>query len=94
MEYKEIKTSLEIGAVLIAKYLHEWTVFGGYSNPDGNCPLGNGQPQMDTWWGFKDSVVPMLHARHSWEKGEKDYERVNEKREYWLCFPYKECEDE
>lgn len=85
MEYKKIPTTPEVYAVIVARHRSDLTVFESYSNPSGHCPLGSGQPEMLTSFGFRGSDFPIIMARTTWEIGEVQHKRYNEKTEYWLC---------
>ena len=88
LEYNEIKTSPEVAAVIRAKHMDQFTVHGSYTDPDGTCPMGNGNPCIETWYGFRNSDCPILHIRTTWGRDpEKEYIRLNEKHKYWLCYP-------
>lgn len=81
---KYIETSPEVYAVIRARHYADMGVYSSYSNPTGDCPIGRGHPEMVTEWGFKNGDGPILKARTTWQRGEKEWERVNEKHEYWL----------
>lgn len=81
-DWKRIPTSHEVYAVILAKHGTAVRVFSSYSNPTGNDGLS---AQMSTEWGFPGADFPICGARTTWEHGEKEFERVNEKHEYWLC---------
>ena len=80
-------TSPEVYAVIRAKHHTELVVFGTYSNPGGDDGMSI-QPQMMTEWGFKDGNYPILKALTTWDKpigDQKEWERPNEKLQYWIC---------
>ena len=93
LEYTEVETSREVVSVIYARHEAQLTPHASYSNPDGTCPLGNGRPQMDTWYGFRLADCPLYHIRTTWDRDlERKYERLNEKHEYWLCIPKEQGE--
>lgn len=79
-DYRMVKTTREVWAVMRASH-PEMKPFSSYSDPEG----GDGQPRMETAYGFEGLDFPLLFASTTWEKGEKSYDRVNEKHEFWLC---------
>lgn len=44
----------------INKKTKEQRVFEGYTDVDGNCPMGNGRPYMLTVWGNPATDLPEL----------------------------------
>jgi len=90
--YMKVATTPEVWAVIRASH-PDLQVFSTYSNPDGNDGMSS-QPQMMTEYGFLHCDEPIIGALTTWEKGEKSYDRANEKHEYWLCVPARcdECE--
>lgn len=87
----EVETSREVIAVLRARHDKQLCVFYSYSNPDGTCPMGNGQPQMDTWYGFREADFPLYHIRTTWLRDpDRPHQRLNGEHHYWLCLPHKE----
>lgn len=80
-----IPTSGEVWAVLHAR--HKLRAYSSFSNPEGDSHLGNGKPEMVTAYCFDGADAPLIKARTTWEKGEKSYDRVNEKHEYWINAP-------
>lgn len=89
---KGVSVSVEVAAVLRAHFSKRLKVYGSYSNPTGDCPLGNGRPTMKTIWDVDDSHAPFLEIVTTWERGHKDWERVNEQSEYWIYIPTEEVE--
>jgi len=81
---REIKISAEVYAALWAFFGKRLTAAESYSNPSGDCPLGNGKPEMYTAFALDDMQTPLLSVRTTWERGENEWDRVNEKSEYWL----------
>lgn len=80
MDYNTIATSLEVWAVIKARHHDELVVFGSYSSP--------GTGRMETSYGFKGADYPVMEARTTWTVNpEKEYERIDEIHEYWLCLP-------
>lgn len=64
----------------------ELVVFCSYSAPDGDQFGNPDECQMFTEFGFRDADVPLIGAKTTWEKDpECEYNRLNEKTEYWLC---------
>ena len=87
----EVETSREVIAVLRARHDKQLCVFSSYSNPDGTCPMGNGQPQIDTWYGFREADFPLYHLQTTWLRDPyHPHHRLNEEHNYWLCLPHKE----
>jgi len=84
MEYNRVSTTPEVWAVIRASH-PDLTVHSTYSNPDGSCEMGRGYPEMLTEYGFDGAPYPLIGARTTWEKGEKDWERINERHQYWFC---------
>ena len=86
LEYKRLPTSAEVWAVIKAKHSDDLSVFGTISEPDGD-PFGDDDHcRMMTEYGVSDSDAPLMGAKTTWKKHpENDYERVDEKTEYWLC---------
>lgn len=91
--YKRLPTSAEVWAVIRARHSGDLCVFSSLSEPDGD-PFGNqSHCRMMTEYGIKDSPFPLIGAETNWQKHpDNDYERVDEKTEYWLCVPLDEEE--
>jgi hypothetical protein len=86
-DWIRIPTSPEVAAVIRARHGKDLVVFASFSDPNGTFNDGPGEHgRMETAWGFKDSVVPILEARTTWDiDPENEYKRLNEQHEYWLC---------
>ena len=91
--YKRITTSAEVWAVIRARHSNDLGVFSTISEPDGD-PFGNScHCRMMTEYGFKDSDYPLIGAETTWQKHPvNEFDRVNEKHEYWLCMPLEESD--
>lgn len=87
MDYRKMPTTPEVWGAIMLAHREKLVVFSSFSNPTGDSHLGNGRPEMFTEYGFRDADCPLIGARTTWERGEKEWDRVNEDRVYWLCLP-------
>jgi hypothetical protein len=87
-DFKQIPTSAEVWAVIMARHHADLTVYASFSDPDGSYSGGE-FCRMETAYGLKSADFPLMSARTTWRKGE-GHKRVDEKHEYWLCAPIKE----
>lgn len=88
MDHKLIVTTESVWLAIRASHKN-LVVFSSYSNPSGNDGMTY-QPQMMTEYGFKDSPIPLLRAHTKWDRGEREWDRVNETHEFWICVPLDE----
>ena len=86
MEYSKHKTSPEVWAVIKAAH-PELKVFSTYSAPDGDYFGDPSTCVMMTEYGFDGSDCPIIGAETTWDRNPdpNNYERINEKHEYWIC---------
>lgn len=85
MEHKKIPTTNEVWACI--RIAHpELKVFSTSSRPD--------EGYMFTAYCLPNMDYPLIAADTTWERGEKDYERVNEQHKFWLCIALDEGEGE
>ena len=85
--YKKIPTSPEVWAVIRARH-PELKVFSTYSAPDGDSFGNPDECKMMTEYGFEGCDYPIIGYEVTWDKNyDKTYERLNEKRIFWLCIP-------
>ena len=85
MEYKRVKTTAEVWAVIRASH-PELKVFSSYSAPDGDQYGNPDICKMMTEYGFPQCDIPIIGAETIWDKDPSDsYIRTNEETEYWLC---------
>jgi hypothetical protein len=91
-DYRTVKTTPEVWAVIHASHRGQLRVFGSFSAPEGNYLTGNMSiGEMFTSYGFKHGDYPIMEARTTWTiSRENDSRRKDEKTEYWLCLPVKE----
>jgi hypothetical protein len=90
-DYRKLPTSAEVWAVLKAKHGAELRVYGSYSAPEGDSMGDPSKAVMMTEYGFEDGKWPLMGARTTWDlggrpPGMREYERFNERTEYWLCY--------
>lgn len=87
--FRKIVTSAEVYAVLRAKHGSDMAVYSSFSDPDGTSFGGDGRVgRIETEWAMRDGTVPILAAKTTWEiDPSTPYKRINEKHEYWLCYP-------
>lgn len=92
-DYKRIKTSAEVWAVIKARH-PELRVFSSFSDPEGSFMGGSGTVgRMETAYGFSNGDYPLMEARTTWGiNHDEPHKRMNEEHEYWLCVPIKEVE--
>lgn len=79
------KTTKHIYAAITAEHGEQLAVFGSFSNPTGNNPIGRGYPEMETEWGFEGADFPLL--RHTWKERGNGRENF-----YWLAIPEQDDE--
>lgn len=85
-----IPTTTEIYLSIIKEHRDLLVPFATFSNPYPSELCYH--PVMETHWGFKNSPVPFLYAKTTWEiKSGTENERINEVHEYW--FTFEEVED-
>lgn len=91
MDYRLIKTTPEVWAVLRIRHGEEMHVYGSYSAPMGDEHNPPGHAVMQTSYGFRDSPIPFIQAETRW-RFESDHPeiRLDEIHEYWLCIPKEE----
>lgn len=83
-DYKKIKTSAEVWAVIRASH-PELIVFGSFSDPDGEMLGDTSKGRMFTSYGFSGCDFPVMCAETTWDiNREKPYQHDNEATEYWL----------
>ncbi len=88
---KWVPTSAEVWAVIRARHHEDLEVVGSFSAPDGNYCVDPGVGVMATLYGLKGANSPLIGAETRWDiDQEKPYERINERHEYWLCYPKQE----
>lgn len=92
MNWTMVTTSAEVWAVIKAAH-PDLKVHTSYSYPDGDQFGNHDQCGMRTEYGFDGAPIPLIGAHTRWEKGEKEYERINEKTNYWLCIALEEGEN-
>lgn len=85
-EYKKIKTTPEVWAVIRASH-PDLIVFSSFSNPDGRAFGGAGENgEMQTAFGVSGCDYPLIEAVTRWDiDQEQPYKRINEVHHYWLC---------
>ena len=93
--YTLTPTTRAVAAILHAE--HNLRVYGSYSNPDGTCPMGNGDPEMMTLWSINGTHQPILQTITTWklDKTQPPNKRVriDEESKYWLCVAMECCDD-
>lgn len=89
MAWTQKTTTHEVWAVIKASH-PDLVVFSSYSAPDGDMFGDLNTCKMQTEYGFDGALYPLIGALTTWEKGEKDYERVNVTTRYWVCIAIEE----
>ena len=86
MEHAKWKTSAEVWAVIRAAH-PELQVFSTYSAPDGDQFGDPSICRMMTEYGFPGADCSIIGAESTWDRNPdpSNYERLNEKHEYWIC---------
>lgn len=85
MEYRKIVTTRAVWRTLRDSH-PDLVVFSSFSDPDGR----RGIRQMMTEYGFKESPIPLIGAKTTWDISSNKYERVNESSEFWIFLPVEE----
>lgn len=87
-------TSPEVWAVIHARHKSDLKVFSSFSNPTGTELGGDGREGvMETTYGITGADFPLMGARTAWTIGEKVYERIDERHEYFLFIARKDSNE-
>lgn len=83
---KRVETTAEVWGAISVAHFNDLGVFSTFTDSYGYY----GRAKAYTSWGFKNSDYPLIEMETTWDRGDDEGERLNERTRYWLLSPIRE----